>query len=569
MKRTIVFLYLAICVIMGSAQKIEKIKYEGFYNNLPIMQIGEKGYHIRYSLAPSAKTEIEKGALQPIKIQGLTEGDDFPIVIFIGDPTVSVNVETVSNTVNNQIVNSYFNRLTISCDAEAIIMNKEGLPLHTIVPVLTSFYTQNDGFTKSNRQEVEAESAAFLKKNEAFGKGNIIQGIYKYFEQELNNRLGQFVKTASFRISGIESKKFDYTDFNSATIAFQKATETADINSPDNKKVIENAIEVWSRYASEFQADKKAKVNDDNIDEIYFNIAMAYLVLGDGEHLKTNWEKCLSIKGNTGPENYANQYVSVSLFGHDNSITDTNLASSKSLVSKELQMSNMIVLNGIINHYLTGKQGNLAIMVNYFPARYTLISQFSSQRVFSESTTEKYSIQYAPFGKISQLQYNVEGGIGDEKKLSLRFVNGEFGVTEIYKNENKLLFTMSYKDGQLSEVNYLPNSSTQVKYTLDYSTPHEIVFNLTMITNGVAKAEKTNTSLTYDDQFNITAMRLAPYSFYNGKYDDNGNLIEMGASDAADNTVKIIYNHELDSKGNAIHSTMQGISQKNEIEYLF
>jgi len=554
---------------MGSAQKIEKIKYEGFYNNLPIMQMGAKGYHIRYSLAPRAKAEIEKGALQPIKIQGLTEGDDFPIVIYIGEPTVSVNVETVSNTVNNQVVNSYFNRLTIACDAEAIILNKEGLPLHTIVPVLTSFYTQNDGFTKSNRGEIEAESAAFLKKNEAFGKGNIIQGIYKYFEQELNNRFGQFVKTESFRISGIESKKFDYTDFNTATTAFQKATETAAINTPENKTVIENSIQVWTRYAEEFKEDSKAKVNEDNIDEIYFNIAMGYLVLGDGEHLKATWEKCLSIKGNTGPEFYADKYVSVSLWGYENSITDTNLNVNKTLVSADVQMSNMIILNGFINHYLTQKQSNLAIVVNYFPAKYAFVSQFSSQRVFSESITENYTIHYAPFGKVSQLKYNVEGGIGDEKQLSLRFEYGEYGVTHIYKNENKLLFTMSYKDGQLSEVNYLPNSSKQVKYTLDYSTPHEIEFNVTIITNGVAEAEKTNTFLTYDDTFNITAMSLFPYSFHNGQYDANGNLIEMGASDAADNPVKIIYNYELDSKGNAIHSTTKGISQKNEIEYLF
>jgi hypothetical protein len=102
--------------------------------------------------------------------------------------------------------------------------------------------------------------------------------------------VGKFAKAEDLQIFTIDSKKFDYTDFNEASNNFIAATSTPDISTDANKEIILKSIAVWTKNLGEYTPDKKGKISDKNIDEIQFNLAMGYLAIGDGEKFSEFWK---------------------------------------------------------------------------------------------------------------------------------------------------------------------------------------------------------------------------------------------------------------------------------------
>ncbi len=121
----------------------------------------------------------------------------------------------------------------------------------------------------------------------------------------------------------------------------------------ESRELIKKSIDVWSQYAQEYQPGKNTKVCDLNIDEIYYNLVMGYLALGEGEGLNNSWKKCLEIEGNSTAEAYAKEYVERMVGNADVYIKNKGKGFEPlEIMTDKKRYNDMIFLKGIFSVYL-------------------------------------------------------------------------------------------------------------------------------------------------------------------------------------------------------------------------
>nr|WP_321412080.1 hypothetical protein [uncultured Carboxylicivirga sp.] len=566
------FLLIALTFVLTStlfAQKPEKIKYKGYFNNIPAYQLNINGYSTSYNI-PDWTREILKKDTLDLQIKGFTKGSDLTIVFYCSEPQIKATVEEETKTVDNQNVTLYYSLVTATSENRLLILNKDGLPVEIITTEPDLTWANEKGFKKGNRAEAAKELESAKKSSSEKVKRGYFKALAKAYQKELDNRYSHFQRDETIRVFSIKAKKFDYNDFNEATQNFVDATSNPDLNSEANIHKINAAIKVWKQYEDQYKPDKKDKVCDDNIDEIYFNLSMGYLALGHGEELKHYWEKCQSVKGNYTAEGYAQNYLPQMIENYNTYLAKKDEPFKPlDLSNPEQKYNNMILLKGFLNFYFTQKHGNLGVIADYFPSQPQYVKSVKTIKTFDEGTKESIKQTYAPYGKITNMVYSVEGGMEDDKTRTYQFNYSNDIVTSVILNGNSRLFEISYENGDISKIEHLYSNNRKIVYQFSKAEPGKTEIKITMVDGEKSQESKRINWIKYDENYNITGMYFSPFSTREIKYDSNGNIIELTASNLADNLVTAPFTVIIDAKGNATKSETKGMTAISDFEYIF
>jgi len=408
------------------------------------------------------------------------------------------------------------------------------------------------------------------KANNETVKKRYIQALAKAYQNELDNRYSEVTKETTMRVYTIKPKKFDYTEFNKASQSFIEVTSSENITTAESVEKIKAAIEIWKKQAAEYQPGKKSKICDSNIDEINLNITMGYLALGKGDQLKEYWNKCLSMKGNLTAEGYARYFVEPMIENYDTFIAQKDEPLKPLDLSNPAQKyNNMILFNTFLNFYFTEKHGNMGVIANYFPSQPQFIKKSTTTKTFDEGTIEKIKQSYAEYGKMKELIYSVEGGMNDDLTRSLSFkYSGDF-ISDIYLNGNSPLFHITYTNSNISKIEHFYSNNRKIVYDFTKAEPGKTEMRITYMDGEDKKESRRVNWVKYDNHYNVTGMFISPYSTREIKYDENKNIIEIIATNLADNTVTVPFSVSTDAKGNATIIEAQGMKITTEYEYIF
>lgn len=562
-------LLIAILTTTITAQKPEKNKYEGHYKNIPAYQLNIDGYAASYSTPEWIEELIKKDTLD-LQLKGFNKGNDLNIVFYCSEPELKASVEKETKKVNEQSVTTYYALVSARSESKVLVLNKEGLPIEIITTEPDYTWVNDKGFSRSNYDEAAKEMDKAKSSNGEKVKQKYIRALIKAYQIELDNRYGCFNNESTIRVFSIKNKKFDYSDFNTATQSFIEATTSSEINSDANTEKIKEAIAVWEQYANEYEAGKKSKVCDVNIDEINFNLAMGFLALGEGNQLKTYWEKCLAVKGNYTAEGYAKTYLPQMINNHEEYLAKKDQPLKPiDLTSEEQKYNDMILYKTILNFYFTQKHGNLGVISQYFPSQSQYITTTSTTKIYDEGTKETIKQSYSPYGKLNDMIYSVEGGMNDDKTRRYNFRYSNNQVSEVVLNGNLKLFTINYENNKISEIIHHFSNSKRVIYKFNMTEPGKTEIHISVAEGEKIQESKRVNWVKFDKDYHVTGIYISPFMTKELKYDKHGNIVEITAVNLADNTFTMPFTVEADEKGNAIQIDSNGLKVTSSYEYIF
>lgn len=569
MKRIFLPLLTFILVTNVFAQKPEKQKYNGYFSNIPSRNLQIDGYKMEYNVPNSVMDLMTKDTLN-LQLKGYNEGNDLTFVFYCSEPTLKAFVEDETKKVNDKQVTQYYSIITAESDNRLVILNKDKVPVEIIDIEPDLRWVNKKGFDRSKYSEAEADLKRAQNTNNDEVIKRYIKALIKAYQYELDNRYSKFTRNETMRVFTIKEKSFDYSDFNAATQSFIELTSNADLNSPTNIAKIKSVIDIWQKYESEYQSGKKNKVSDVNIDEIYFNISMGYLVLGQGEELKNYWNKCLSLKGNYTAEGYARNYLPLMIDNYDTYLAKKDEEFKPlDLITPIQKYNDMILLKTFLNFYFTEKQGNLGVIMNYFPSQPQFIKKIKTIKD-DGGTVETIEQTYSCYGKLKRMTYSVEGSIEDDitRDLSFSYIGDK--ISNVYMNGNAKLFHINYDDNEkITNIEHIFKNDRKIVYNFENTEPGKTELRVSYIDGEKTEENKHVNWVKYDVNYNVTGVYMAPYVTRQINYDTNYNIIELNAINLGDNTVTIPISITTDDKGNATISEFNGMKTTNSYEYIY
>jgi hypothetical protein len=554
--------FFLLLVLVSSGQNPDNNKYSGYYKNIPLFNIDISGYNYYTKTSKYIQGILEKDSLS-LELKGFNKGDEITIVFSCTDPIAKGSVEK-EVTMNNGVPNTqYFKMVTASAESRVLFLNKEGRPIYFVVAQPKKTNIEDKGLKRSTESEAQKD----LKSGYDFDAANIkkryIRELMFAYQRELDLLVGKFAKAEDLQIFTIDSKKFDYTDFNEASNNFIAATSTPDISTDANKEIILKSIAVWTKNLGEYTPDKKGKISDKNIDEIQFNLAMGYLAIGDGEKFSEFWKKCIDTKGSSNAETKAKNFMPQLVENFQKSIENQGkVLIVENFISDEQRLENMIVIKGFINSFLSSTLGNFYYIDDYFPANSDFVSNVTVSKVHKENVTENIKYSYGMFGSLSGLQYEMKGHPNGDKNLTIGF---KYDVktqklAEITSNSNTL-FTINYsEDGKkIAEILFSKSPSENYSFKVNSSEQGKIGLENYQVfgTGKDPKLISASNRIDYSKDFNVADIYLNSRGASNIKRDAMGNITELSGTDPADNKVIISFEIETDKMGNAIKSKSQ------------
>lgn len=110
---------------------------------------------------------------------------------------------------------------------------------------------------------------------------DIARQIYSHAQNILHEKIAKKTVIAEFELTSFSSKEHSYEDLQKAQTFLKDALTT-------EKSGLDGAIEIYEKALTEYQDNKKARINNKVKESVIFNLALAYAVKGD-------FEKALSI----------------------------------------------------------------------------------------------------------------------------------------------------------------------------------------------------------------------------------------------------------------------------------
>lgn len=575
MKTLIKLCFTAIClcsVLFSIAQKPKNIKYKGYYKNMPLFNLNETNSNY-YSKASEYVANIIKKDSLSLELKGFDKGEGITIVFSCSDPQTKAQVVSQERMVNNEKKTEYFEKITAYADSRVIFLDKTGKPFYYITAEPKKNNYESTGFKRDSRKTAQSD----LKSNYDFKiekvKSGYIRELYRAYQKELDILLGKFAKKEKFQVFTINSKNFDYSEFNDASNNFVKATSSPEINLESNQILIKQAIEVWTKNLNEFEDNKKARINPKNLDAIQFNLTMAYLVLGDGENYSKYWKKCIETKGSNNAEASAKWFMPTLVDNYQLSIENlTKEMKTDEFVSNEKIFENMIIANAFMNSYLSGLFGNLYYIDNYFPTNPCFVLSASVTKNHNNDGDELIKYNYGRFGELTSLKYEIKNRPDKNVNIDFKFIYDDKTdrIEKILAN-GKIVFDIVYPEDENSISQFLFYKSKEEKYSfrLNKVSDTKIQINFMKMTNSAdPKLISKYNRIEFNNNL-ITDLSLAQNGSYKIKRDQNGNIVELTGSDPADNSVLIPFVVELDEKDNVIKSSCKFSSTKFNINYMY
>jgi len=558
-----------LCVVAYS-QKPLKMKYQASYTNIPVYKLNNLKYN--YKLSSSAYVaKVLADFKKPLRLKGLDQGDDLSIVLYVDTPTLSMDVDETYKIVNEKKVYTYRKLVSATGKSCLLIINNKGELLKKILLTGEDKVYSSEGFSRSTYSEAKKDLDGVSSRDKTFVKNSYLIRINKNYQKKLDNLFGHFLKEGKVRLYKIKSKKFDYSDFNEASMAFKNATDTLNTSNAIDHSVIIKSISTWESYAALYKKGKKSKVSDKNIGQIYFNICLGYLALGDGENIQKYLKSSLDIKGNNNAEFYLKQKAEPMLanYNEGKALNSENLEPVTKLFTDAALYNNMVFLRGIMNPYLTQKNGNLGVVGEYFPSQSYFLLESKTTKTYKQGTKEIIECKYKSFGNIETLEYSVEDEIDGNRNYKYSFEYCKDGIYKVLSKQGRKIFSVKYASGKISEITQYISKSTSIKYKVNLAAEGKLNLNMFILSENKIKKNPGNNFIKYTDDFKINSLSLGLFFSKNIKYDQYGNIVELSGLNAADNSFTIPFKNTMDSKGNITHMLCGELDQISEYKYMF
>jgi len=89
------------------AQKPEKNKYKGYYQNIPTYHLNIDGYNLSYNIPDWVEEQLNNDTLN-LELKGYNKGKDISLIFYCSEPQIKASVEKETKKVNDQTVSSYY-----------------------------------------------------------------------------------------------------------------------------------------------------------------------------------------------------------------------------------------------------------------------------------------------------------------------------------------------------------------------------------------------------------------------------------------------------------------------------
>ncbi len=162
---------------------------------------------------------------------------------------------------------------------------------------------------KSGLYDSKVAAAKDFNKNKVALEKNAdnagLELVLEWIKKYLDDNHGYYYTTEYVSISTGKGKKHDYTDLDEALALYKEAAAEYGVQEVSAGFIDKSnkCIEVWKSAISEFDAsNKKARISRKNIDELYANIAFAYLYMNEFEKARQTVKQALTVGKADGME---------------------------------------------------------------------------------------------------------------------------------------------------------------------------------------------------------------------------------------------------------------------------
>ncbi len=306
MKRTLLNIFLLFTITISYSQKADKSYLDIYYNHYPTkpFPLAVKTYNVQISNnCPEISIgEKERGML---KIRGFGEA-----IINNADIWLLFQIESVRNDVKfnqeeiktkvddkevTKILYSFEASSMIFCDLNMKYRSGAGIEALTYSgeKFMTTYKSSQYQTMDEAKKDYNKNKGAIIDKNNKGALNKVLSSI----KSRLDNNYAYYRAFETAIISTGKSRKYDYSDLDATLEKFKTAANAYNKEKySDYNKIAIECINEWNGILKEYDPDdKKARISSKNADNIYFNIAQAYLYMDEFEKALDYTNKGISI----------------------------------------------------------------------------------------------------------------------------------------------------------------------------------------------------------------------------------------------------------------------------------
>ena len=234
MKNTVFLICISLSILMN-AQKPESSNYSINYKNIPQFDLGSKTYQVEYNVDAHSKTVLDENKLS-IELKGYQKGNDITLSFTSTMPEINQKITPITyNSGTTSEYKRYVGLTYIRATSKLEIKNTQNKIIKTIQlsPDPQKVDLESEETTSQSSAQLELNKIGYEKRKEMIK--NYLSELITIYQEELDQLYGKFTRQADLGIFTIKSKKYNYSQFNKMTLAFQKACATTNILSEENR----------------------------------------------------------------------------------------------------------------------------------------------------------------------------------------------------------------------------------------------------------------------------------------------------------------------------------------------
>ncbi|MBN1185793.1 MAG: hypothetical protein JXB49_26160 [Bacteroidales bacterium] len=379
---------------------------------------------------------------------------------------------------------------------------------------------------------------------------------------KINDDYGYPKERILFPIARGKGKDLDYSDLENTFNTLEKTSElyNAEGLTSDIKETFNQCLIVWDKAIGEYVPNsKKARIGDKIIAELYFNKACIYFLLNDWENSYGSLSKSTSYDG----PKYMIENFTERIKNQEERYKLSSSSLSPERVKEIQTLNHSIIYDLFVNYELTEKNGNLATIIDFFPA--LTDDKYKSVKLNSNvgGDDQVCNFIFNDNGNIEKFIYEING-----KYAQYDFIYEGSLLTGInIAGKPKVSFAYS-RTGQLISITREKNGASFV-YNFDYiKGENKANIKLIVIQEEKARASTQNYYVTWDTGFKIESYCFDVYCNDNLKYNSKGDLLSFSFTNvSADNNDSAWDYSKVDAKQNWTERNSEDIVFTRMIEY--
>ncbi len=462
--------------------------------------------------------------------------------------------------------------VTPSADAKLIIIKND----ESLVKVLKIEPEERQLMKeiKSSDKAQVLKSIESIKKDPKEMQKSYLTTVIHTCQHMLNHRYSSYWEEETFRIFSIKPKKFDYTAFNESVDKFLSVVENIKDDKEGTIAVVNECIKQWEKDAAEYEDDNKARISPKNIDEIYLNLAQAYMITEDNENARNYWNLSLETKGNTNVEFYLEQWLPKQIESRDSIKVNFGKEERDMFpvvpLNKINAMNKSIFLDLILSMSFCEKHGNLTVLKDYFPNSTKYLRSYNSNNTYFDDTTEDIKQTYDSKGRLTQVIYTLTESMNTDGSWEYNMVYEDDLLTEVYLFDRKL-YELGYESGKVTTVKYLRKNGDYMVYKISYPEYNKAIIRTVFNIGGKVQESKMESEVEFNSQGLLKSYDFVDmYTMKNISYTQyyTVNSFEF-YNNNSDKWITVDYDQKYDWMGHVTERTIEENIDKNTITYKF